>query len=55
VEQSLPQETIRQLEARGHAVTVRRPWGSANSILVRPDAIEGTADPRTRGASAAGF
>jgi gamma-glutamyltranspeptidase / glutathione hydrolase len=54
VEQTLPPATIRQLEARGHKVTVRGTWGSANSILIRPDALEGTADPRTRGAAAAG-
>jgi gamma-glutamyltranspeptidase / glutathione hydrolase len=54
VEETLPPATIRQLEALGHKVTVRGTWGSANSILIRPDALEGTADPRTRGAAAAG-
>jgi gamma-glutamyltranspeptidase/glutathione hydrolase len=54
VEQGFPPETIRRLEERGHAVTVSRPWGSANSIAVTPDGLAGAADLRTRGALAAG-
>src|SRR5229473_2360903 len=54
VEAGLPEETIRQLEALGHTVRVGGTWGSANSILVAPDAITGVADPRTRGAAAEG-
>jgi gamma-glutamyltranspeptidase/glutathione hydrolase len=54
VETGLPEETIRQLEALGHTVRVGGAWGSANSILVAPDAITGVADPRTRGAAAEG-
>jgi gamma-glutamyltranspeptidase/glutathione hydrolase len=47
-------DTIRQLEALGHTLHVGGAWGSANSILVAPDAIMGAADPRTRGAAAEG-
>jgi gamma-glutamyltranspeptidase / glutathione hydrolase len=53
-EGSLPAETVRGLEARGHSVNVGGKWGSANSIRVTADAIEGAADPRTRGAAAQG-
>jgi gamma-glutamyltranspeptidase / glutathione hydrolase len=53
-EGGLPEDTVRELEARGHAVKVGGTWGSANSIRVTPDAIEGAADPRTRGADAEG-
>ena len=53
-EAALPEETARALEARGHTVKVGGKWGSANSIRVTADAIEGAADPRTRGAAAQG-
>ena len=47
-------DTIRRLEALGHTIHVGGTWGSANSILIAPDAITGAADPRTRGAAAEG-
>jgi len=53
-EGALPEETVRGLVARGHTVNVGGKWGSANSIRVTTDAIEGAADPRTRGAAAQG-
>jgi gamma-glutamyltranspeptidase/glutathione hydrolase len=53
-EDGFPADTIRQLEALGHSVHVGGTWGSANSILVAPDAVTGAADPRTRGATAEG-
>jgi gamma-glutamyltranspeptidase/glutathione hydrolase len=53
-EGGLPEDTIRALEAKGHAMKVGGKWGSANSIEVTPDAIEGAADPRTGGAAAEG-
>ena len=53
-EAGFSEDTVRQLEALGHTVRVGGTWGSANSILVAPDAITGAADPRTRGAAAAG-
>jgi gamma-glutamyltranspeptidase/glutathione hydrolase len=46
---------VRFLESRGHTVTVRDPWGSANSILVAPDGLAGAADSRTRGSATAGY
>jgi gamma-glutamyltranspeptidase/glutathione hydrolase len=54
VERGFPDETIRALGARGHPIVTLGSWGSANSILIAPDAIFGAADPRTRGAAAAG-
>ena len=48
-------DVIAALEARGDKVMVRRLPTSANSILVTPAAIVGAADPRTRGALAAGY
>jgi gamma-glutamyltranspeptidase/glutathione hydrolase len=53
-ESGFSEATIRQLEALGHTVHVGGAWGSANSILIAPDAITGAADPRTRGAAAEG-
>jgi gamma-glutamyltranspeptidase/glutathione hydrolase len=46
---------IRALEALGHKVREGPPRTSANSILVTPQGFAGAADPRTRGALAAGF
>jgi gamma-glutamyltranspeptidase/glutathione hydrolase len=54
-ERGVPTDLVRFLESRGHAVTVRDAWGSANSILVTPDGLAGAADPRTRGSAAAGY
>jgi gamma-glutamyltranspeptidase/glutathione hydrolase len=54
-EAAVPAETVRSLEARGHTVVRLPKWGSANSIMVGPDGLFGAADPRTRGATAAGF
>jgi gamma-glutamyltranspeptidase/glutathione hydrolase len=53
-EGALPEDTVRALQARGHTVQAGGKWGSANSIRVTPDAIEGAADLRTRGAAAQG-
>jgi gamma-glutamyltranspeptidase/glutathione hydrolase len=46
---------IAALEARGETVAVRRLPTSANSILVTGSGFVGAADPRTRGALAAGY
>jgi gamma-glutamyltranspeptidase / glutathione hydrolase len=54
-EQGFPDDLIKALEARGDAVIVRRLTTSANSILVTPEGFVGAADPRTRGATAAGY
>jgi len=55
VEQGTPPDVISGLRARGHQVSERRPWGSANSIMLTPDGIAGAADPRTRGSLAVGY
>jgi gamma-glutamyltranspeptidase/glutathione hydrolase len=54
-EQAVPAEAVRGLEALGHTVVRRPNWGSANSIMVTPDGLAGAADPRSRGALAAGY
>jgi gamma-glutamyltranspeptidase/glutathione hydrolase len=54
-EPGLPGDVIKALEARGNAVTVQWRPTSANSILVTPGGFAGAADPRTRGALAAGY
>jgi gamma-glutamyltranspeptidase/glutathione hydrolase len=67
-EASMPADTLRLLEARGHTILVRRKWGSAghtfvvrlrwgsaNSIAATAERLVGAADPRTRGALAEGF
>jgi gamma-glutamyltranspeptidase / glutathione hydrolase len=55
VEQSLPANLVTALEGRGHKVERRPPGTSANTILVTPNGFVGAADPRTRGALAAGY
>jgi gamma-glutamyltranspeptidase/glutathione hydrolase len=55
VENALSADTVGALEARGHKVTRRAPFTSANTILVTPRGFVGAADPRTRGALAAGY
>jgi len=54
-ERGIARELLQSLESRGHMVTVREPWGSANSILVTPDGLVGAADPRSRGSLAVGY
>jgi gamma-glutamyltranspeptidase/glutathione hydrolase len=54
-EAGFPDDLIKALEARGDAVIVRKLTTSANSILVTPQGFVGAADPRTRGATAAGY
>ncbi len=51
----LASDMVAALEARGDKVVVRRLPTSANSILVTPAGFVGAADPRTRGALAAGY
>jgi gamma-glutamyltranspeptidase/glutathione hydrolase len=55
VESALPQELVAALKTRGDDVVVLQTPTSANSILVTPAGFIGAADPRTRGALAAGF
>jgi gamma-glutamyltranspeptidase/glutathione hydrolase len=55
VERGLAPELIRALEARGHRVVEGPLRGSVNSILITPEGFVGAADPRTRGALAAGY
>jgi gamma-glutamyltranspeptidase / glutathione hydrolase len=54
-EPGFPEDLIKGLEARGDGVVVRKLTTSANSILVTPQGFVGAADPRTRGARAAGY
>jgi gamma-glutamyltranspeptidase/glutathione hydrolase len=53
-EHGVAPDLIRLLQSRGHKVTERAPWGSANSILATPNGLAGAADPRTRGSLAIG-
>jgi gamma-glutamyltranspeptidase/glutathione hydrolase len=55
LERGLPAGLIAGLEARGHKVVQGVPRSSANSIMVTPQGLAGAADPRTRGALAAGY
>ncbi len=50
----LTPDLVDALQARGDNVVVRKLPTSANSIVVTPDGFVGAADPRTRGALAAG-
>jgi gamma-glutamyltranspeptidase / glutathione hydrolase len=55
VENSVPADTVRGLEARGDRVRIGPTFGSANSIAATPQGLAGAADPRARGASAQGY
>ena len=54
-EPTLSSDLVAALQARGDTVQVRPLITSANSISVTPAGITGAADPRTRGALAAGY
>jgi gamma-glutamyltranspeptidase/glutathione hydrolase len=53
-ESGVAAEILRALAARGHAIRTGLLPTSANSIQVDNDRLIGAADPRTRGALAAG-
>jgi gamma-glutamyltranspeptidase/glutathione hydrolase len=55
VEQGFPESTLAALRERGHRVAMPLGQTSANSIALAPDHLLGAADPRTRGAEAAGY
>jgi gamma-glutamyltranspeptidase/glutathione hydrolase len=55
VERGLRADLVSGLEAFGHKVKEDVPRTSANSILMTPQGLVGAADPRTRGAAAAGY
>jgi gamma-glutamyltranspeptidase/glutathione hydrolase len=54
-ERGFPEDVITGLRARGHTVVMPMGQTSANSIAITPDGFFGAADPRTRGAEAAGY
>jgi gamma-glutamyltranspeptidase / glutathione hydrolase len=54
-ETGIADDIVATLQARGDTVMVRRLPTSANSILSTPAGFIGAADPRTRGALAAGY
>ncbi|MBV9557476.1 MAG: gamma-glutamyltransferase, partial [Pseudolabrys sp.] len=47
-------ETLAALASRGHVIIAGPPASSANSVMVKDGGMIGAADPRTRGALAAG-
>jgi gamma-glutamyltranspeptidase/glutathione hydrolase len=53
-EPGVPPDIIAALQARGDKVVPTRPFTSATSIVVTPQGFVGAADPRSRGALAAG-
>jgi gamma-glutamyltranspeptidase / glutathione hydrolase len=54
-EPDVPGDILAGLQARGDKIVPQRPFTSANSIMVTPDAFIGAADPREGGALAVGF
>jgi gamma-glutamyltranspeptidase/glutathione hydrolase len=54
-EDTVSPELLRFLRGRGHHIVTRPSWGAANSILVDGAKLFGSADPRARGALAAGY
>jgi gamma-glutamyltranspeptidase/glutathione hydrolase len=55
VERGFSEATLAALHARGHRIIEPLGQTSANSIAVTSDGLLGAADPRTRGADAAGY
>jgi gamma-glutamyltranspeptidase/glutathione hydrolase len=55
IESGLSADTVSILRERGHAVVEKNAMGSANTVLRSSAGILGTADPRRRGALAAGY
>jgi gamma-glutamyltranspeptidase/glutathione hydrolase len=55
VEPGVRSDIVSVLQSRGNRVARSDPWGSVNSIMVTKDGLVGAADPRSRGALAAGF
>ncbi len=55
VEPGLPDNVLAALQARGDKIVPQRPFTSANSIMITPDAFIGAADPREGGALAVGY
>jgi gamma-glutamyltranspeptidase/glutathione hydrolase len=55
VERGLKPNLVQGLEGFGHKVKEDVPRTSANSILITPQGLLGAADPRSRGAAAAGY
>ena len=55
VEPGIADDVVAALAAGGDKVVPQRPFTSANSIMITPEAFVGAADPRTRGALAVGF
>jgi gamma-glutamyltranspeptidase/glutathione hydrolase len=54
VEPGIAEDVVAALAAGGDKIVPQRPFTSANSIMVTPEAFVGAADPRTRGALAVG-
>ncbi len=54
-ERTLPPETLRALEARGHTVRIGPSTGAAHSIAAISTGFEGAADGRSRGGLAVGY
>lgn len=54
IDRGFPPEVIEELRTRGHKIVEPIAQTSANSIVVLPEGYSGGADPRTRGATAAG-
>ena len=54
-EPAVPPDIVAALQARGDKVVPTRPFTAANSIAITPQGFVGAADPRTRGALAAGY
>jgi gamma-glutamyltranspeptidase/glutathione hydrolase len=54
VERGFADDTLAALKAMGHTIVVPLGQTSANTIAVTPNGLLGAADPRTRGAEAAG-
>ena len=55
IEKDIAQDTQSILKARGFELDIKRPMGSAQSILIENRMFSGVADPRTPDATAKGL
>ena len=55
VEEGISPDTLGILRSKGHQIRHGATSGSANSILVTPEGLQGASDPRQRGTAAIGY
>lgn len=55
VEKALNIDTIKKLESMGHTVSPKAAMGSTQSIMITPNGVYGSSDPRIVDAAVVGY